>query len=73
MTRLFYSTPNTQGMTPEQAGRRVKKYEKTVLGIMEGLPLPGDPREVFVRRGKRAAWDVIPFGMYARRLFSAKK
>ncbi|MDP1715982.1 MAG: hypothetical protein Q8L41_14675 [Anaerolineales bacterium] len=65
ITRLFYSTPNTQGLSDEQKARAVKKHEKALLFVMENSPLPQDPREVFVRRGKRHAWDVVPFGKYA--------
>jgi hypothetical protein len=58
--RLFYSTPKTKGKTPEQTRRAMSRYEKTVSRLTQPLSRqPGDPDRVFLRRGKRDAWDVI--------------
>jgi hypothetical protein len=48
VTRLFYSTP---------------KQRKAATRLTQAMSkLPQDPDNVFVRRGKRNAWDVLPLG-----------
>lgn len=59
--RLFYSTPDGQGKTIEQAQRAKAKHEKTVIKLTQGMSrLPHDPREIFVQRGRRNVWDCMP-------------